>query len=1725
MKTKKLISLLCAAAMTVSSFAGLTITASAASEPVWEWDGGTELTGIKGQEIGRDTEGKFLQISGTNFDQSFTLPTEAQLSDDYVIDFDAYVKPTNGQGRLARYTQLVFIGATLTKDDQNYGGAYATEVNTALGEGETGKFYLEGGTEPTNAFNSDENDANNVGIGYKNGLASITARCELLGNYVLGYKGDAPNFTTDGDCESDGQWARFRVAVSGDTATYTAINANGDKLTNAVAKTVTANTKLTQLKLVAGKADGHFFSDKLPASKEAVFQLDNIKIYSGVANAPELDTKGLRSEVRTIQYGNVEEYAGAAPKLVAPEGIENVKSIDFNGDSSDVSLTMPDVPKDTTPDPNLVKAELADGAASITIGSRVGGDNSTKAAVIDVVGGTKAVKLTGGQYATGGRSAMFHVTDTLPTTDKTSVMAFSVFLSKASAAGTPKLWLVDDKDGALTNDSSGADAYYSGVFGVLTNGTIGDNYKFGGNFNRGIQLSADEWHTVVVAVTGGDKYRIFVDGNYQDPDKSDGILAAVTADTLHYGGTAYKAANLPAIAIENAGTDKGSAYSTALIDNVITYTVDEINLDNLPEIKVVTPVIEATGYNAATQTLSLNVTNNDELDHDVPVTVVHASYNSDNTIRKVTSYNDILVRENDGTITGDVEIPAEDEVFKGDKLMVWNSLDGMKPLMATPYTVTEGANKPVEYSITVPPATNGTVTASKSKAEAGETVTLTVTPADGIPEEGSYEVDTVKVMNGTTEVAVTKTEDGKYTFTMPAANVIVTATFKPTVVELPELTGTTVTITGDVKVAETLTANVTGAPEGATLHYQWMIADTQNGEFTAVAGDAATRTIGANSAGKYEKVVVTADGYKGSVESPVVGPIQPATQQIVRYNITAAADPADTATITTKVDGEAATQAMAGVNVKVEAIPNAGYQIAEVTVDDNDTTVTKADDGSYTFVMPAKDVAVTVKTVQVYTITKATPENGTFNVSAESAAAGTTINITDITPTDGYEIDTVKYNDTVVEAADGAYSFVMPAANVTVTVTFKAIPVDNYNTYFVGAKDAPEKFTTAAGWKYGTEVSTNLGTDDGTYLKLLQGKTDNSSYTYPEDFTPVTDILGIEFDYKPVKGSFALRAHDSRGYNYWNKSINLATLTTTEIKDTNGEKVGDLSEDAYTNVKIYVDLKLGEITYIINNGTPAKRNIKGMATDGSTDIQAVIDFKSNNVVYPEQLKGIQFNHAAKANDSEAKITNVIIGDYKRTEALPTEKRTLTATATNGGSVDKASTQADYLEKVTVTATGDETHRFDNWTNAGGDVLATTAAITRRMYADEAITANFTQLYKIELTYALNSTPVSGLKVTVGETEKTTDAEGKVSFIVAPGEYTATTAAGDYKATTKTVTVSNANVTDTVALESNAQALAAMDIDSSAMNTGVLTTTAASKVVGKIATKQYANAEKTEPMVTPADVTWTTSNEGVAVATDGTVTITNAVAAGNYTITATSGEVTATYNLTVAATGTETVKAASEDFEGATNIFGFEANGIKLSSVWTSTLNGYKNIGVAGAATKADFASPVVIENGDTVVVSLNAFNGYVGDFNNIIALKDSQGNELFSSTYNLKSCSVSELKIGGAVPKLDSTETDFAAFGWQGGYNASGSANGFGGNGKPYRDVAGYVPKLTITITGNTLKAHFEVTNQKQGNRDVTYTGTITSTDIASIVASTTTDNADRALGIDNLVTTITRAE
>ena len=102
-------------------------------------------------------------------------------------------------------------------------------------------------------------------------------------------------------------------------------------------------------------------------------------------------------------------------------------------------------------------------------------------------------------------------------------------------------------------------------------------------------------------------------------------------------------------------------------------------------------------------------------------------------------------------------------------------VNGTQTAVVYSETAAVTVNAPVQggYRVSVASTANGEVTVDKTTADTGETVTITVTPANG------YELNTLSVHRTDAE-ATTVALSNNRTFTMPAYNVTVKATFKKT---------------------------------------------------------------------------------------------------------------------------------------------------------------------------------------------------------------------------------------------------------------------------------------------------------------------------------------------------------------------------------------------------------------------------------------------------------------------------------------------------------------------------------------------------------------------------------------------------------------------------------------------------------------------------------------------------------------------------------------------------------------------------------------------------------------------------------------------------------------------------------------------------------------------------------------------------------------------------------
>ena len=139
------------------------------------------------------------------------------------------------------------------------------------------------------------------------------------------------------------------------------------------------------------------------------------------------------------------------------------------------------------------------------------------------------------------------------------------------------------------------------------------------------------------------------------------------------------------------------------------------------------------------------------------------------------------------------------------------------------------------------------------------------------------------------------------------------------------------------------------------------------------------------------------------------------------------------------------TSGKAGDQITITATPAEGYKLNSLSINGEPAAADENEDGTYTYVltMPAADVTITAEfSKKLYNITKAETENGSFTVSKNSGYMGDVIKVQP-EPNEGYTVDQIT-----VTAADGTTvpvndlnEFTMPASNVTVAVTFRALTI------------------------------------------------------------------------------------------------------------------------------------------------------------------------------------------------------------------------------------------------------------------------------------------------------------------------------------------------------------------------------------------------------------------------------------------------------------------------------------------------------------------------------------------------------------------------------------------------------------------------------------------------------------------------------------------------------------
>lgn len=467
----------------------------------------------------------------------------------------------------------------------------------------------------------------------------------------------------------------------------------------------------------------------------------------------------------------------------------------------------------------------------------------------------------------------------------------------------------------------------------------------------------------------------------------------------------------------------GTTSNTYIKDDTVTLTVEKEGTDivtvtakNGDTDVALTEVQEAAQDEAAAQATTekaKTVYTFTMPDGDVTISVTKAAKtyavkvaDANKDTLKITSPEADLDKVAEGTSVTVVATPKDGYTLTADGVVV--TYGDNQTLKATPdtekantytfampagdATVSAAFEEVKKYNVTVAGTVeNGTVGVEPKTAAAKDVVTVTVTPntnfkyTDGSLKATYTDGGTKKEINDF------KAVDGKentYTFTMPAADVTVSAAFEKIATETYTVT---VTKDGDGKVTvnEQETEKLEGLKSGDTVTLKINPIDTDT-LLTKLAGVTVT-------SGKVEVSTTKVDENTYTFTMPD-GNVNVSVQfTTVEYSIVTTADPAEGGTITVTVNGKSELKrAPKDAEMAVTVTPNTGYELELARHGQTSITDKVKDGGTYTVVMSDCNFEIIAEFKKIETTEPTNPSEETQALEAEErtvhgAAEKTTI--------------------------------------------------------------------------------------------------------------------------------------------------------------------------------------------------------------------------------------------------------------------------------------------------------------------------------------------------------------------------------------------------------------------------------------------------------------------------------------------------------------------------------------------------------------------------------------------------------------------------------------------------------------------------------------------------------------------------------------------------------------
>jgi len=356
------------------------------------------------------------------------------------------------------------------------------------------------------------------------------------------------------------------------------------------------------------------------------------------------------------------------------------------------------------------------------------------------------------------------------------------------------------------------------------------------------------------------------------------------------------------------------------------------------------------------------------------------------------------------------------------------------------------------YTVAIAKTEHGKVEALYENSIEGSKVTIKTTPSEG------YELSNIKVNTqaGNTVKVTPSSENGVYTFTMPASDVTINATFTKT-------TKPTSSITIVSSVHGTTDLSSTSAAEGTRVTITTK-PDANYTVDTVAVKDAAGKniTVSKESVNSYSFTMPANDVDVSVTYKSVTAPTGSYSiiVQSASYGVVA-------------VSPE---RAEAGTPITLNVYANNGYRLDRLTVKDSrrmPVPINAKLNGAFVFIMPSSNVTVLstfvptsapVTPVMYKTVKLNVSGLGKAESSCEQASPGTTVTVT-AKPDVGFYLGTMRVTDTtghsikLTKKDNETFQFILPTSNVTVYVSFYQLSSNNTVPIMPGTNVDPNEPT------------------------------------------------------------------------------------------------------------------------------------------------------------------------------------------------------------------------------------------------------------------------------------------------------------------------------------------------------------------------------------------------------------------------------------------------------------------------------------------------------------------------------------------------------------------------------------------------------------------------------------------------------------------------------------------